>query len=264
MAAELRKVLDREFLQQTSSERPDGLQQDVSEHCYFNRKEHEVVSTTFQAHDGGEFFEFLINQTGGTVRKVSVIFQNTLSKHLQSDVFYKFKQQGDMAERVQEQLVEYSKNTPKMIVQQILSEDGNINREKQYIAVDLFAQTNYSLFKEFGIFEQRLYLSTMDTGKSDLTQELFFSEDCEQMKYLLAFEESTSKDISIVPVHNAKSNQLFVYSHARKSLYVLKIEPQNDEDQQSQLTLGSLLRNNVICSVPNFEHKRGKLYFLEQ
>lgn len=169
-----------------------------------------------------------------------------------------------MAEMVQEQLIEYSKNTPKIISQQILSEDGNINREKQYIAVDLFAQTNYSLFKEFGIFEQRLYLSTMDTGKNDLTQELFFSEDCEQMKYVLVFEESTAKDISIVPVHNAKSNQLFVYSAARKSLYVLKIELQNEEDQQSQLTIGSLLRNNVICCVPNFEHKRGKLYFLEQ
>jgi hypothetical protein len=47
------------------------------------------------------------------------------------------------------------------------------------MAVDLFAQTNYGLFKEFGIFEQRLYLSTVDTGKSELTQELFISEDCQ-------------------------------------------------------------------------------------
>ena len=44
------------------------------------------------------------------------------------------------------------------------------------------------------------------------------------MKYVLVFEESTAKDISIVPVHNAKSNQLFVYSAARRSLFVLKIE----------------------------------------
>ena len=84
------------------------------------------------------------------------------------------------------------------------------------------------------------------------------------MKYLLVFEEANARDLSIVPVHNAKSHQLFVYSASRKCLYVLKIEQQNEDEQQSQLTIGSLLKNNVICSVPNFEHKAGKQYFLEQ
>lgn len=92
MANEVRKLLDRELLHQRSGVRPTGLLDEFSEHCYFNRKEHEIVSTTFQTNDGDEFFEFLINQIGGTVRKVSVIFQNTLSRHLQSDLFLQFKQ----------------------------------------------------------------------------------------------------------------------------------------------------------------------------
>jgi hypothetical protein len=74
LAKELRKVLDRELLLETSSARSTALVKEISEHCYFNRKEHEIVSTTFQANDSDDFFEFLINQVGGTVRKVSVIF----------------------------------------------------------------------------------------------------------------------------------------------------------------------------------------------
>lgn len=84
------------------------------------------------------------------------------------------------------------------------------------------------------------------------------------MKQLLMFDENETRDISIIPVHNAKSNQLFVYSTSKRQLIVLKVEKQIEDEQQSQLKMGTLLKNNVLCTINNFDHIQGKKYFLEQ
>lgn len=89
-ADELRNVLDKDFLKLNASgvNYKTASCTDFSQHCYFNRQKSEIVSMVFQhANHANDNFEFLINQIGGSIRKVSVIFQKNLSRILQSDLF---------------------------------------------------------------------------------------------------------------------------------------------------------------------------------
>lgn len=51
---------------------------------------------------------------------------------------------------------------------------------------------------------------------------------------------------------NAKDDHLFVFSSEHDRLYVLKVD--FEPDLKNLLTMSELLRNNVMCTVENFDY----------
>lgn len=94
----------------------------------------------FQPVVSESFYEFMVCMQNGLIRKVSVIY----TKPKPEDI--------DSFEMDSENL------PPLVIAKPMLSKCGSLNNEKQYQAVSLKSQTNFTMFKELGLFETRLFI----------------------------------------------------------------------------------------------------------
>ena len=148
---ETQSVLMNEILVEQFDE-IKNQQQGIIDHCYFNRKEYEITQVEFAAIKNDNIREILLMMQYGKMRMISVIYpmEQNLVKNTRKSVI------SDGA-RSSENESEHDES-PKIMANQVLSKDTNINCQKQYSALKMYCQNNSVLYRSHGQFENRIFV----------------------------------------------------------------------------------------------------------
>ena len=150
---------------------------------------------------------------------------------------------------------------PLIIAKALLSKCGYLNREKQYQATSLVSQTNYTMFKELGLFETRMFISMQDGDKTEEEcRDVYSNNEENQITMLMSIDKESHKNFTLIPVQNSKSNHLFMFDNLNKSLNVYNIEQIDCE----HFTMDCLNSTRLMISIPNFFYCQSVKYFLDK
>ena len=213
------------------------------------------------------------------MRTLSVTYQNQLSEYIGGEALTAFvedsieglgilyKNRLPPPEEFTKTLSEFVARAPRLNVLPLISLDGRTNSEHHdYWALDIMSQGSFNYYREMGQFERRLLINTLDVDLSqdDLSSDVYVTDsEFAPVQRLLNIdvESGTKADpLRIMQVFNTKDDHLFVYSSEHYRLYVLKVD--FEPDLKNLLTMSELMRNNVMCTVENFDYSPSSKYVL--
>ena len=131
------------------------------------------------------FYEFMICQQNGQVRKISAVYSKQKSQSL--DQF-----DNDLGD---------PQSHPLIIAKALLTKCGYINREKPYQAINLTSQTNYTMFNELGLYENRVFINLQEGDKIDEEcRDVYSNHDDNQIGHLMSLDKVSNMNYCLIPV----------------------------------------------------------------
>ena len=185
-----------EFLAEQFEEQKNQ-QQGIIDHCYFNRKEYEITQVEFAAIKNDNIREILLMMQYGKMRMISVIYPMDTNI---AQLVRKSAISGDLG-RPSEDDYEYD-GSPKIMANQVLSKDTNINCQKQYSALKMYCQNNSVLYRSHGQFENRIFVQLQEqekyTQNSYWCPDVYTTNEENQIVQLLTMDKFSAQNYVLV------------------------------------------------------------------